>query len=538
LPLAGGGRDADDGAAPAEHALEIQRQVRRGLSQWTGLAGIDDNRRVPSDDELRGGPGGRDERRGRHGGDDESGSEHGRMLLERRRGLRTSNFKSSNFELRTAKRDGWLREADMRRLGLIVLLLTSSTWLFAQGTGGPATHGATAPAQRAPTFRSGVALVQIDVTVLDKKRQPVRGLTAADFTVKEDGHERPITAFTAVDLSGDTPAPAATGAPAPLVARAPGATPAPAMTAEAPAAASRERTPGRLVTILLDRSTPPGEPAIAARQIADTIVDQLGRDDRAAVLYTGFGEPREFTADRALLHATIARSDPSGVFSDEAKRILSDLGGQMPTSATNTDPMTSGACYCGLCVPETIAHVAESVQDASERKVLFFVGHDMALQSPGVDCGFLLRKARDRMVRAIDVANLTVHVLDPVGLETVTCAGKADCTGGVGSVLVPGRGRMSAAMGRHLQESARLQTNSEQDATLMTLPGYTGGRAVLNTNTPWAAVPAIFAESAAYYLIAIQPGHPAADGSYHRLEVKVKRRGLQVRAREGYYATE
>jgi hypothetical protein len=72
----------------------------------------------------------------------------------------------------------------------------------------------------------------------------------------------------------------------------------------------------------------------------------------------------------------------------------------------------------------------------------------------------------------------------------------------------------------------------------MTIPAYTGGRTVLNTNTPWAAVPSIFAESATYYLIAIQPRHTAADGSYHRLEVKVNRRGVQVRAREGYYARE
>jgi VWFA-related protein len=429
----------------------------------------------------------------------------------------------------------------MRRVGLIVLLLGSSGWLLAQSAA-PTLPGTSVALQQPPTFRSGVSIVQIDVTVLDKKRRPVTGLTAADFTVKEDGVERPVTAFTAVDLSSDTPAPETTGASAPLVASAPGATPgngaAPVTTAHAPAAASGEPTPGRLVTILLDRSTPPGEPTIAARRVADSIVDQLGRDDRAAVLYTGFGDPQAFTGDRALLHATIARSDPSGVLSDEAKRILSDTAGQMPTSATHTDPMASGACYCGLCVPETIAHVAEVVQDASERKLLFFVGHDMAIQSPSVDCGFLLRKARDRMVRAVDVANLTVHVIDPSGLETVTCAGKADCAGGVGSVLLPGRGRVSAAHARSLAEAGRLATNSERTATLMTLPDYTGGRAVLSTNAPWTAVPAIFAESAAYYLIAIQPRHTAADGSYHRLEVKVNRRGVQVRAREGYYARE
>ena len=50
--------------------------------------------------------------------------------------------------------------------------------------------GATAfAAAQAPqtTFRAGVELVQLDVSVQDSKRQPVRGLTASDFTVSIDG---------------------------------------------------------------------------------------------------------------------------------------------------------------------------------------------------------------------------------------------------------------------------------------------------------------------------------------------------------------
>jgi hypothetical protein len=46
----------------------------------------------------------------------------------------------------------------------------------------------------APTFRSGVELIQLDVSVLDKDRRPVQGLTAADFTVLVDGQPRPIVA--------------------------------------------------------------------------------------------------------------------------------------------------------------------------------------------------------------------------------------------------------------------------------------------------------------------------------------------------------
>ncbi|HTL03605.1 MAG TPA: hypothetical protein VL243_15325, partial [Vicinamibacterales bacterium] len=51
-----------------------------------------------------------------------------------------------------------------------------------------------------PSFRSGIDIVELDVSVLGKDRMPIRGLTAADFTVFEDGKPQPIVAFDAVDL--------------------------------------------------------------------------------------------------------------------------------------------------------------------------------------------------------------------------------------------------------------------------------------------------------------------------------------------------
>ena len=42
-------------------------------------------------------------------------------------------------------------------------------------------------------------------------------------------------------------------------------------------------------------------------------------------------------------------------------------------------------CQCGLCVPETIARVADAVQSTPRRrKVLFFIGSDLLLQAAGL----------------------------------------------------------------------------------------------------------------------------------------------------------
>ena len=63
--------------------------------------------------------------------------------------------------------------------------------------------------QQSPVFKSKVEIVQLDVSVLDKHRQPVKGLTANDFTILEDGKPQKIVGFTTFDM--DDAGPPATG---------------------------------------------------------------------------------------------------------------------------------------------------------------------------------------------------------------------------------------------------------------------------------------------------------------------------------------
>ena len=79
---------------------------------------------------------------------------------------------------------------DMPRIGVMLTILLVICALR---------PGAQAPAPQ-PVFRGGTDLVQVDVSVLDNKRHPVRGLPAADFTVLEDGKPREIQAFSEVYL--------------------------------------------------------------------------------------------------------------------------------------------------------------------------------------------------------------------------------------------------------------------------------------------------------------------------------------------------
>ena len=52
-----------------------------------------------------------------------------------------------------------------------------------------------------PVFRSGVELVSIDVSVLDRQGDPVRGLAPADFKITVDGRPRVVVSAEFVDVA-------------------------------------------------------------------------------------------------------------------------------------------------------------------------------------------------------------------------------------------------------------------------------------------------------------------------------------------------
>ena len=150
--------------------------------------------------------------------------------------------------------------------------------------------------QTAPTFRAGVEVVQLDVSVLDKDRRPMHGLTTADFTILEDGKPQKIVAFTPVDMPE---------APPPLPA---GAVKWPR---EVPPDVQTNAVPeGRLFVLLIDDAMIPFEPRIMAnaRDAARKVIDHLGPTDQMAVLFTdNSAAAQNFTNDREKLLAAVEK---------------------------------------------------------------------------------------------------------------------------------------------------------------------------------------------------------------------------------------
>jgi len=72
--------------------------------------------------------------------------------------------------------------------------------------------------------------------------------------------------------------------------------------------------------------------------------------------------------------------------------------------------------------------------------------------------------------------------------------------------------------------------------TLRELADLTGGRAFYDTNDISGAIRTAVQDTTVTYLLGFYPDPDSLDGKFHELKVQVKRPGLEVRCRRGYYA--
>lgn len=342
-----------------------------------------------------------------------------------------------------------------------------------------------APAQP-PRFKAGVEVMRVELTVLDKQtREPIRGLTAADFVIKVNGQPQEVVAFSEVIIPGDARAGAQWTREAPRDV---------ATNASGPAAEQR------LIVIIMDdavtvpywggKGTDLYHRSIG-RAAAHRIVDELGPYDLAAILFTQFNQhAQDFTADRTALRRAIETYNPGPL-----------------------DPRMANAMSLGTLT--RVGQFLASIPD--RRRAVFYVtigpgldtSEDDALGWSDVvqqriapmmsEAEVALNNSMRPLIGTSQVAQVPVYPISTRGLEAPSLA---ELTTG------------------------RLSSLGKYDS-IRAIADATGGRAVYNTNAPDRQVASLFRELSSYYTLAYAASFPM-DGKIRRLAVDVKRAGALV----------
>jgi VWFA-related protein len=375
-----------------------------------------------------------------------------------------------------------------------------------------------------PMFRAGVRLAVYDAVVTDDQGRHVTDLTPADFEVVERGKRPAVLQATYYQTAGPGAAavpPATTVAP-PNVPAMPGKS----------GLASPERT-SRVIAIVVDDLNTGFEPLVRTRQMLTRyLATQVAEGDLVAILRAsgGSGALQQFTTDRRLLAAAIERvrwvpraGTSQGVGFSFHDRLLGDL----------SIAGTLGA----------LEYAVRGVAPLPGRKAVVFVSERGAPMIPPTVFGDPVA----HITKVIDRANragVAIYAIDPGGLATLqyTAAddpfprfraegrGSVDPTRVVhdGLVAVPSSNRMFPYHPRELLRAFQhgLEHFAEQ----------TGGLAVISNNDLLGGLTRIVDDTRGYYLIGFETAiAPGTQIGADDVRIRVKRKGLQVRARRARF---
>ncbi|HEY7509431.1 MAG TPA: VWA domain-containing protein, partial [Vicinamibacteria bacterium] len=421
---------------------------------------------------------------------------------------------------------------------------------------------AAAPAPpQPPRFASQVELVTVDAVVLDRSGQLVRGLTADDFALWEDGQPQPIASFEAIAVERAAPS------PAPPRARAVASNQGGAATAgrsfvllvdDVSLAPSRREDVRRAILRLLEEGLADGDELVFATSSGDAWWSARipeGRDDVAALAARVRGR-------RLLDNAADAISEWEAFRITHYEGMEDGAGGAPggpaapapqgpPTGQPPASPFPPGSnltervrqrflarAVCDPLQPPAACYAmvrsraqqidarrrnrTRDVLSVVDRAVFALSGvrgrKSLLLLTEGFLSDSELGFVQEVAGRCRE-ANIAVYSIDVRGLV----AGLEEAVATFGSSANPSE--MSLMRAEQVDFAFAGATGLAED---------TGGFALRHSNDLAGGALRAAAESRVHYLLgyAPPPGKSALD--WRRLRVEVKRPGLTVRARKGY----
>ncbi|HBL26680.1 MAG TPA: hypothetical protein DD490_07585 [Acidobacteria bacterium] len=384
-----------------------------------------------------------------------------------------------------------------------------------------------------------VSVVNVDVYVSDKKGNRINGLTREDFEVFEDGRPVAVTNFYAVeDGKATTPAPE----PAPAAPTEP-AVPGPPGLPGLNEVKTPEDQRLRLVVYIDNFNLRPFNRNRVMRELRAFIGQKLGRGDQMMLVSydRSLHVRRQFTSDPHLIATALLELEKvsgQGVHQDSDRReVLRQIeDSQSVNEATIYARSYSQAAFNDLSFSiDAMRNITDSLAGLPGRKAILYVSDGLQMiagqdiwyavqgkygeKSTGLTEQFEFDASRrfEELAAQANANRVTFYTIDAAGLRTYSSISAETATAGQ-----PGQGVFVDSI-----QISNLQT------PLQMIAEKTGGVAIINSNVVTPQLEKIASDFNTYYSLGYTPTH-YGDGRYHKIEVKVKRKGLEVRHREGY----
>jgi VWFA-related protein len=323
-----------------------------------------------------------------------------------------------------------------------------------------------------PIFRAGTDLVRVDVTATVSGDEPVADLQIADFEVAEDDVPQTIETIKFVRVDGTR----TSNLDEPLEIRS---------KEHARLEAAREDV--RLFAIFLDDYHIDKRPDITLplRDTLTKFIRQLGPNDLVALM-----EPLTTLYDLKYTRSKEELLERIRTFEGRRGEVFPVKSAIEEAQLTqrNWRELRAGVTLSAL---EALATQMGGLREGRKSILFFSQGPPLPPSSPN--------EARYReAMEAANRGNVTIHTIDPRPLGAVGFGGAN---------------------------------------TLRRIAADTGGRAIVNTNDPTEQLKGVMADASAYYLLGYSPARTDRnDGKFHEIKVRVKRRGVRLTSRRGYWA--
>ena len=406
----------------------------------------------------------------------------------------------------------------------LVLLLFCPIFLFAQ-TPSPT------PLDE-DVVKISTNLIQVDVTVTDKKGNIIKDLKREDFEIFENGEKQDISNFSFVSnqrTQNQTQSPT-------------DKTIIPKPTGELRADQIR-----RTIALVVDDLSLSFESAYRVRRALKKFVDeQMQEGDLVAIIRTGagIGALQQFTSDKRILYAAIERVkwNPLGkgnisAFTPleptplELQRGQGDAGitdeqiseekNRLRTAENQrTERFTTGTLGA-------LQYIVGGMKNLTGRKSVILFSDGFEMFSRDENDSLQATQVLDFLRQLIDAAtraSVVFYTIDARGLVTTNLNAQDTL------VDLSGESVQKAISNRNTE-----LFDTQQG--LIFLARQTGGFPILNNNDLNSATGKIL-DDQSYYLIGYQPDTDTFDATkrrFNKLEIKVKREGANVRYRSGFF---